>query len=80
MHSAVVRSDVQQHSNHQLCVSNASISILKKITSISFLVIKAARIGKAIDLNCKSLGLASLVSAGKRFDILQLFARVQSSF
>ena len=54
----------QQCSVLHLCVSNASISILKKITSISFLVIKAARIDKVIDLNYKSLDLAGLVSVG----------------
>ena len=35
-------------------MSNASISVAKKIASGGFLVIKAARIGKAADLNCKN--------------------------
>ena len=61
-------------------MSNASISILKKITSISFLVIKAARIDKAIDLNYKSLDFAGLVAVGLRYEIQQFFAQVQSSF
>ena len=61
-------------------MSNASISILKKITSISFLVIKAARIDKVIDLNYKSLDLAGLVAVGLRYEIQQFFAQVQSSF
>ena len=69
----------QQCSVLHLCVSNASISVAKKIASGGFLVIKAARIGKATGLNCKNWDSSARVSVVSNSDIQFVANQVLSS-
>ena len=59
----------QQYSVLHLCVSSASISVVKKTASGGFPVIKAARIGKAAGLNCKNWGSSARASVVSNADI-----------
>ena len=68
----------QQCSDLHLCASSASISVVKKTASGGSPVIKAARIGKAADLNCKNWDSSAQASEVSNSDIQ--FVAVQVLF
>ena len=67
---------VQQYAGLHLCLSNASISVVKKTAFGGFPVIEAARIGKAADLNCKNWDSSAQASEVSNSDIQFVAIRV----